>query len=267
MLNNFKGIERYNYYDINQAIQGEASNGEEQLELYVRGKIEDFALQSGDKNELRILITAINDQMGPNAELYDYNYYQEVKDVDRLFELREKAKNEEHSYYSSDEAGVSAIAKSLLDSGTISKKSIKQAVKKKGFLGEMKAGLMEGMGINDIKDEFTEIGNEFREELGLKTKMTNAEKKELAELEERKRKQELQNAKKAAIENMTNNKSKVQKFQGEVEPVTIQPVQPKPDKASVKEQMELLEQLKKLFDMDVLTKEEFEQKKNEILNM
>ena len=54
MLNNFKGIERYNYPDITQAIKGEASNGEDQLELYVNGKVEDFALQSGDDNELKV---------------------------------------------------------------------------------------------------------------------------------------------------------------------------------------------------------------------
>ena len=35
---------------------------------------------------------------------------------------------------------------------------------------------------------------------------------------------------------------------------------------SVKEQMELLQQVKSLFDAGVLTQEEFEQKKQEILN-
>ena len=68
MLNNFKGIDRYNYSDITQAIKGEASNGEDQLELYINGKVEDFALQSGDDNELKVLIMAINDQMGADAE-------------------------------------------------------------------------------------------------------------------------------------------------------------------------------------------------------
>ena len=43
MVNNFKGIERFDYPVINQAIQGEASNGEKQLELYIGGKVEEFA--------------------------------------------------------------------------------------------------------------------------------------------------------------------------------------------------------------------------------
>ena len=68
MVNNFKGIERFDYPVINQAVQGEASNGEKQLELYIGGKVEDFALQSGDENEMKILVMAINDQMGPDAD-------------------------------------------------------------------------------------------------------------------------------------------------------------------------------------------------------
>ncbi len=44
---------------------------------------------------------------------------------------------------------------------------------------------LDDIGIRDLQDEFTEIGNEFREEFGLKTKMTHAERKELEELEEK----------------------------------------------------------------------------------
>ena len=44
------------------------------------------------------------------------------------------------------------------------------------------------MGVRDIQDEFTEIGNEFREAIGLKPKMTHANRKELEELEEKRRK-------------------------------------------------------------------------------
>lgn len=98
MLNNFKEIERYDYSIINQAIQGKASNGEKQLELYIGSKVEDFTLQSGNENELKVLVMAINDQMGPDAEYYDYNYYQgiitETKDADRILELRLKAQDE-----------------------------------------------------------------------------------------------------------------------------------------------------------------------------
>lgn len=94
-LNNFKGIERYDYTEISQAIQGEASNGEKQLELYIGGKVENFALQSGDETEMRVLLTAINDQMGADAEYFDYSYYQSLKDTDRISALKAKAQVED----------------------------------------------------------------------------------------------------------------------------------------------------------------------------
>ncbi len=49
----------------------------------------------------------------------------------------------------------------------------------------MMGEFIDDIGIRDIQDAFTEIGNEFREKFGLKTKMTHAERKELEELEEK----------------------------------------------------------------------------------
>lgn len=278
MLNNFKGIERFDYTVINQAIQGEASNGQKQLELYIGGKVEDFALQSGDDNELKILVMAINDQMGPDAEYYDFNYYQEIvteaKDTDRILELRAKAQ---------DEAPVSgaggsgleiagAAAKNLLKSGDFSAKGITKAVtkaagkqKKKGIFSGMMDEFLDDIGIRDLQDEFTEMGNEFREEFGLKTKMTHAERKELEELEEKRRKQEIQKQKNAAFQDrVTQQKAKVDAQKGRT--VEAQTQSTSDTKMSVKEQMELLQQIKSLLDAGVLTQEEFEAKKKEILN-
>lgn len=133
MLNNFKGIERFDYSVINQAIQGEASNGEKQLELYIGDKVEDFALQSGDENEMKVLAMSINDQMGPDADYYDFNYYQrivtEAKDTDRILELRAKA--QEETPVSVGDSGLEiagVVAKNLLKSGDFSAKGITKAV-------------------------------------------------------------------------------------------------------------------------------------------
>lgn len=278
MLNNFKGIERFDYTVINQAIQGEASNGEKQLELYIGGKVEDFALQSGDDNELKVLIMAINDQMGPDAEYYDFNYYQDIvteaKDTDRILELRAKAQSE------SPVSGVAgsglefagAAAKNLLKSGDFSAKGLTKAVtkdagkqKKKGIFSGMMDEFLDDIGIRDLQDEFTEMGNEFREEFGLKTKMTHAERKELEELEEKRRKQEIQKQKNAAFQDrVTQQKAKVDAQKGRT--VEAQTENTSNAKMSVKEQMELLQQIKSLLDAGVLTQEEFEAKKKEILN-
>ena len=121
MLNNFKEIERYDYSIINQAIRGKASNGEKQLKLYIGSKVEDFTLQSGNENELKVLVMAINDQMGPDAEYYDYNYYQgiitETKDADRILELRLKAQDEMPTAGGSGIEIASSAAKNLIKSG------------------------------------------------------------------------------------------------------------------------------------------------------
>ena len=276
MVNNFKGIERFDYPVINQAIQGEASNGEKQLELYIGGKVEDFALQSGDENEMKILVMAINDQMGPDADYYDFNYYQsivtEAKDTDRILELRAKAQEE---YPVSGGSGLEiagAAAKNLLKSGDFSVKGVTKAVtkaagkqKKKGIFSGMMDEFLDDIGIRDIQDEFTEIGNEFREEFGLKTKMTHAERKELEELEEKRRKLEVQRQKNAAFQDrVTQQKVRIDAQKGRT---TETPTQSAASaKMSVKEQMELLQQIKNLLDAGVLTQEEFEKKKQEILN-
>lgn len=276
MLNNFKGIERFDYPVINQAIQGEASNGEKQLELYIGGKVEDFALQSGDENEMKILVMAINDQMGPDADHYDFNYYQsivtEAKDTDRILELRAKAQEE---YPVSGGSGLEiagAAAKNLLKSGDFSVKGVTKAVtkaagkqKKKGIFSGMMDEFLDDIGIRDIQDEFTEIGNEFREEFGLKTKMTHAERKELEELEEKRRKLEVQRQKNAAFQGrVTQHKARIDAQKGRTTEPTTQSAASA--KMSVKEQMELLQQIKNLLDAGVLTQEEFEKKKQEILN-
>jgi hypothetical protein len=267
---------QFDYSIINQAIQGEASNGEKQLELYIAGKVENFVLQSGDENELKVLVMAVNDQMSPNAEHYDFNYYQsivtEAKDTDRILELRAKAQEDAHVSGSSGLEIAGVAAKNLLKSGDFSAKGVTKAVtkaagkqKKKGIFSGMMDEFLDDIGIRDLQDEFTEIGNEFREEFGLKTKMTHAERKELEELEEKRRKQEILKQKNSAFQDRINQ----QKVMDDAKKnATIEPKQSasEPVKMSVKEQMELLQQVKSLLDAGVLTQEEFDKKKQEILN-
>lgn len=268
MLNNFKGIERYDYTEISQAIQGEASNGEKQLELYIGGKVENFALQSGDETEMRVLLTAINDQMGADAEYFDYSYYQSLKDTDRISALKAKAQVEDAP--SGDALNFAgAAAKNFIKSGDFSVKGVTKAVtkasckKKNSVFAGMMDSFLDDLGVRDIQDEFTEMGNEFREEFGLPTKMTHAERKELEELEEKQRQAEIQRQRNVAFQDrVSQQKEKVDAIKGNNSDVA----QESSAKMSVKEQMELLQQMKALLDAGVLTQEEFEAKKREILN-
>lgn len=248
----FKGIRRYNYSDIKQAIEGEASNGEKQLELYINDKVEDFACSSRD--EQRILIMAINDQMGPDAGKFDNAYYKNImndfKETNRLNELRKKAGNNTNN--SNNLKIATNAAKNVVKSGNYSLNGIIKGVekaqrkeKRKGFLKDV----LDFTGISDVQDDFTEIGNDFREMVGLKTKMTNAERKELEKLEEKRSKMELEETKSDIIK---KRKEELNKKSNDLD--------------SVNEQLEMLKKAKELLDSGVLTKKEFEQKKKEILN-
>lgn len=276
MLFNFKGIERFDYDSINQAIQGKASNGEKQLELYIGDNVEEFALQSGDENELKVLVMSINDQMGPDAEKYDYNYYQsivtEAKDTDRIIELRAKAQDDVPTAASSGLEFAGIAAKNLMKSGDFSAKGVTKAVskaagkqKRKSIFSGVMDEFLDDIGIRDLQDEFTEMGNEIREEFGLKTKMTYAERKELEELEEKRRKQELQIQKSSSFQDAVNRKKEQIDTDSNLY-TEVPKTNTETSKLSVKEQMELLQQVKVLLDAGVLTQDEFDQKKKEILN-
>lgn len=144
----------------------------------MENKIEEFKFYPDDENVLRILVKSINDQMGPEGELYDFQYYQDVlngiKDEERLLKLRELVDDEENSKTNLGFAGNAV--KNIIKSGNFSvggiAKGISKATTKKnnGFID----GILEDIGVRDIQDDFTEIGNEFREFVGLKLKITNA---------------------------------------------------------------------------------------------
>lgn len=255
VFNSFKGIERFDYSSISQVMQRQNSNGAELLELHIGKKKEKFTLATGNANEIKILFQAISDQMGSNGELYDSNYYtnflEELNDNDRLFELRSKAQG--GTFNNPGVAITGAAVKSILKSGDINvdkiMKGVNKTVKKQqhnNIMGDVVDKALDEFGVRDVQDCFIELGNDIREDLGLKTKITYAERKELALLEEKVQRRNLSN-------NTNNN------FRNLVE-------QAKTRNASAKEQMELLQQLKNLLDTGVLTQSEFDQKKKEILD-
>ena len=95
--------------------------------------------------------------------------------------------------------------------------------------------------------------------------MTHAERKELEELEEKRRKQEIQRQKDAALQDkVAQQKARVDAQRAKAAEASADGAET--TKMSVKEQMELLQQMKSLLDAGVLTQEEFEKKKQEILN-
>ncbi len=276
LFNNFKGIERFDYSIINQAIQGRTTNGEKQLELYMDNKVENFALQFSDEIDLKVLVMAINDQMTSNADDYDFNYYKniitETRDNNRILELKTKIQDEPSTSSESGLEFAGVVAKNLLKSKNFSAIGVTKAVakatvnqKKKGIFSGMVDEFLDDIGIRDLQDDFTEMRNEFREELGLKPKITHAERKELEELEEEKRERELHKQKNSSFQDSVNRQKAIINAKKNSASEPEQSLS-EPTKISVKEQIELLQQVKNLFDAGILTQEEFDKKKQEILN-
>ena len=286
LFNNFKDIIRYPLSEINQAIIGKAQNGEKQLELYFNDRTEDFALQSGDELELNTLAMAINDQLSENADLYDYNFYQTLSDSSK--EIDEEVKKSAYESNDNDtnvdvQSGLKFagdIAKNVLKSGDFSAKGIgkglNKAMKKqqrRSIFDRIKDEILDDIGVYDIQDGFTEIANDFREELGLPHKMTHEERRDMIEKEKEKQEKEIIRRKKEAYNKQVSEaKASIMQKQEQktkTPPINIQSEKSTNEKSgmTINEQLEALKQLKELLDMGALTQEEFDVKKKEIMNL
>ena len=130
--------------------------------------------------------------------------------------------------------------------------------------------VLDDIGVHDIQDAFTEIGNDFREEFGLGHKMTHEERRELEEQEAKRQEAELKARKKDAF-NQTVLKAKQQAgIYTEVEssvPEQANGEAHKSEKMSINEQLDTLKKLKELMDAGILTQEEFDIKKKEIMGL
>lgn len=281
MFNNFKGIQRYQYSDINQAIIGKAQNGEKQLELYMaNGDKEEFAPQSGDDNVLKTLSMAINDQLSGDAEAYDFSYYESIIDGSNA-EIKAIERNAKIDAFVESENGIQSginfagdVVKNVIKSGDISLKGLSKGINKaskkqtkKNMFGGFMDELLDDIGVHDIQDCFTDIANDFREDFGIAPKMTHEERRDLAEKEEKRRRGEIERQKREAY-NRQVEKARQAINEKKDEPVEELKEEPQnSSKMPINEQLDALKKLKELLDMGILTQEEFDAKKKEIMNL
>lgn len=276
VFGNHKTNNYYPLYKLKQAIIGKAQNGEKQLELYMDdGSVEDFAFQTDNDMQLRVWVTAIADRFDENSDAYNHEYYQS------LLESTKYDAYDDSDYVdtrpssdgrSRERRFLDDVAANVLESGNFSargiKKSVKKAVKQQKKKNPLLEGLKEELGYYDIVDEFTEMGNEFREEFGLKPKMTHAQEKERREAEAFRRKEEAFKRKvaesKAKVAAANDNANAL-----EIDVVTSDPEPPKKEqpKVSLDDQIEALKKLKDLVDAGILTEDEFNAKKKEIMGL
>lgn len=241
VFNNFKGVTRYDYSEIKQATLRETEDEEIQLELYIQDKIEYFEFLSEDKNELRLLEMSINDQLSENAELYSYEFYKKI------------LRNVE-----AESSVIELKAKSNKNSSKIGKKEI---------LGSIKDDLFDELGIHDFQDIITERANEFREEHGLGHKLTHEEMEELKENEEIIKENELEDKKRMIFEKEVKKQREILLMSKNKTNFITEETESKEKKITTDEQIEILKKLKQLLDAGILTEEEFEKKKKEIMQL
>lgn len=272
LIGNLKGSTSYDYSIIERVEDASPSDSLKQIEVYLDTHIEKFTFQTSDDDEIKILLLAINDQLSGEGSHLTLRNYKELLDKVRENTENYKAKlnslNDWKIIGKDDPEYANEIMKNVVLSGKFDKKSFKKAAKKvkkeNSIFGKMKEDLLDSVGIRDIQDEFTEMKNEIRSEFGLDRIQTNSEKKKLSEKKLNEEKFKLLEEKEINYHkiinerfgNIAHNPNKTNSNNNISENT----------KMSHKEQMELLKDFKELLDSGILTEEEFNLKKKEILN-
>lgn len=263
MFGNVKEAKRYDISDISQVIVAKGRNGFRQLELFVGGEMIPFSFQSRPTKELRIWPLAINNLLSGEGDQYDYEYYQKLYSMS--FD-----KNYSPSGYDSTQnqnngtnynaAFMNDVAKNVVRSGNFSMRGIMKGVEKaskkqakKSFFSELGAAIGEEMGINELKDEFIEMENQVREEFGMKPRKTYAEMED--------------EQFRAAVErenNRMNNPSEYSEPEMNQQSTSV-------DNSIINmtydQKIETVKKLKDLMDSGIISQEEFDQKKKQLLGL
>ena len=280
---NLKDTTYYPLSEIDQAIIGKAQNGEKQLEVYHQGQIEDFAFQSGNERTLQLWTLAIADRFDEDRASLDYNYYQSLSDesLERAFgipsedELDEYEEDEDDDDDDERKTGVNArfigdVAKNVVKSGNftvggvikgVGKASPKQA--RRSARDSVMRSLGDELGFSEVRDEFADVGNEFREAFGLKRKRTHADvRRELEQAREKQMNMAFDKRVAEAKQRPSDTANEDSQTERAEEKTTVST-----PSYSMDQQIELLKNLKELLDMGILTQEEFDMKKKEIMNL
>ena len=251
MLGRIKEMTRYPLEEIEQPNAQEDSTGLHTIGFCFGRKWVRFGFPQGNKRTTRLWMMAINDRYSDEGYLHDADYYDQFSDENII----RAAEQDSYSTQDDTEDGaelLKGLAKSFIKTGSIGGAIKSQA--KKQFRSTLSDALMTNSEMEDLQDEFTEIGNEFREAFGLRPKETNAGRREKAldyAFDQQVRRAAL--ADRAARDEARRRAAREEQTYDNIE------------RMSVSEQIEALRKLKDLLDEGVLTQEEFDAKKAEIM--
>lgn len=272
LIGNLKGSTSFDYSIIEKVEDSSSSDSLKHIEVYLDTHIEKYTFQTSDDDEIKILLLAINDQLTGEGSHLTLRNYKELLDKVRKntedYKLKVQSLTDTPLISKNEPEYAEEIIKNVIASGKFDKKSFKKAAKKvkkqNSFMGLMKEELLTDLGFRDLQDEFTEFKNDIRDEFGLERKQTYADKRRLSE-------QELNDKKLKLLEEKEINYHKIinERFGNIANSPTRQSSSNNISvnaNMSHREQMELLREFKELLDSGILTDEEFNLKKKEILN-
>ena len=235
LFGNYKNTTRYSFDSVNQIVVGEASNGEKQLEVYHSGGQDDFAFQSGNKRVLKVWELAINDQMSGHGDSFNAAYYRDLLELAEI--EKDEGRSEDTDDGGMDVSFIGDVAKSVLSSGDLSVNGVMRGVKrtaKNQAFAKAATGVMSSLGLEGAS---TSGGSNRHESLGFKQRMEQARMERVM----------LNDAREEPEESYIPDTDTTQ------------------GALSMQVQLQLLKQLKELLDMGALTQEEFDKKKQQIM--
>ena len=268
---------------IRQAI-GKRGNGEEELELYIAGNKQSVKFSSKTLHLASLWAMAINDRNSEYADKLGYEYYDSISYERALeqaeYELRredELAAAQKENEISGKAIGfVGDVAKNIWKSKRftptgVAKSVVKATVKqnKQSFWNEVDDNSV----LSEFKDTGIEMKNAFRESFGLKPIPTSKTlKKEKQDRIENRAYliylQQIEDAKKRFIgpeyisTDYFSTEPTVYSFDEEE---FVENDEVMSTSYTVDQQIEMLSKLKSLLDAGLLTQEEFDTKKKEII--
>ena len=284
------------YDKIRRAAKAKSREFNE-LEIYTKEGTHSFIFSDGGTRDILLWAEGIN-RMIERSHLsipLDPVLYQEVTDEIELNwdGFWNQVQNPEYSDDGLTEDVFDAAHSESKDAlGNLANNSTKTAVKRgtKEWRATVKENIKNELGFDEIQDGFTLLSNGVREVFGLQTKMTNKEKQEFEELEKQRIIDE-EYDRRLEEQARLEEEASAQKSYQETSPTEEKPEDQleKPDVSSdasldsspllakkeestprsnldiVNEQIEILKKLKALVDDGVLTEEEFNQKKKQVL--
>lgn len=255
-LGMFGGVKQIIVYPldiISKAAVGVTKNGDKQLQIVYGNEMGTFDFGYEDEIKNRLWSMAITNQISEFSSYFDASYYDRfskdnLKKVSR--QISEGEITEEDVTF--DLSSLGDIAGAFLKSGNFSTKGLQKALSKGKKKNNAGGGFLKG-----LRDEFgiTDIQNEFLDMFGMETEETNDERE----------KRMLEAAFDYVVYQSRMELAAIQ--QQEAARAAQSHVAAQAAAKSVDGQIEAVKKLKELLDAGILTQEEFDKKKKEVMNL